>query len=100
MALSVTVHKLDFVLFPGDAFRCIVEFKNNTAATGDAEKDRENIQPLAWVSAQIYGQYVTDSSLITLPSGTEQRSIAGSTLPKLGTPTSLPISLKVRLLPF
>lgn len=85
MALSVTVHKLDFVLFPGDAFRCIVEFKNNAQATGDAEKDHQNIQPLAWASAQVYGQYVTDSSLIALPAATEQRAVAGSTLPKLGT---------------
>ena len=85
MALSVTVHKLDFVLFPGDAFRCVVEFKNNNVATGDAEKDLEKVEPLAWVSAQVYGQYVADSSLISLPSATMQRSMAGSTLPKLGT---------------
>lgn len=85
MALSVTVHKLDTVLFPGDTFRCLIEFKNSHAVTGDAEKDAEHIEPLAWVSAQVYGQYVADLSLISLPSSTLQRSLAGSTLPKLGT---------------
>jgi len=85
MALSVTVHKLEPVLFPGDTFRCIIEVKNTLAASGDAEYDIQRIEPVAWVSAQIYGQYIADPTFMKLPESTSQRHIAGSTLPKLGT---------------
>lgn len=87
MALSVTVHKLEPVLFPGDTFRCIIEVKNTLAASGDEEYDLQRVEPLAWVSAQIYGQYVADPTFIKLPEETLQRHVAGSTLPKLGTTT-------------
>lgn len=84
MALSVTITKLDSVLFPGDTFRCLIEFKNTLPVSGNVDLDRENSETLAWASAQIYGQFVVDPASITLPSSTAQRQLAGSTLPRFG----------------
>ena len=84
MALSVTVRKLDPVVFPGDLFRCIIEFKNAQKPSGEADIDNNKLESLAWASAQIYGQYIADPSLMKLPVATQQRQQVGSTLPKLG----------------
>jgi hypothetical protein len=85
MSLSVTILKLDGVVFPGDSFRCAIEFKNTRPAS--SEDSPHHIETLAWASAQIYGQYIVDPGLIKLPASTIQRSLAGSTLPKLGMRT-------------
>lgn len=90
MALSVTVLKLDGVLFPGDNFRCVIEFKNTHPASLGEETTRQNIETLAWASAQIHGHYIVDPTLIKLSASTAQRQIAGSTLPKLGMNQIIP----------